>query len=59
MKEAIRKRPWLFIWVAFVLLIGAWALLITLAVRNAPGTVPLGTDVPAAESSGEGENHAD
>lgn len=59
MKEAIRKRPWLFIWVAFALLIGAWALLITVAVRNAPVSVPLGSEVPTAETSGEGGNDAD
>lgn len=64
MKAAIRKRPWLFIWVAFVILIGAWALLITVAVRNAPENVPLNGTAPAAapaasENAGEEGSGAD
>ncbi|MFM2242409.1 MAG: hypothetical protein RLZ97_1264 [Verrucomicrobiota bacterium] len=31
-----RKTPWIFVVLAFLLLIGAWAALITIAKRNAP-----------------------
>lgn len=39
-----RKRPWLLIVVAFVLLIGAWTSLILVASRNVPEVVPLEND---------------
>jgi hypothetical protein len=34
-----RKRPWLFVVAAFVLLIIAWTVLITIAVKNRPEDV--------------------
>jgi hypothetical protein len=42
------KRPWLAVVAAFVVLIAAWATLITIAVRNAPEEVP-----PAHAGKGE------
>lgn len=39
-----RKRPWLLIVVAFVLLIGAWTTLILVASRHIPEVIPLETD---------------
>lgn len=35
----LRKRPWLFVVAAFVLLITAWTILITIAVKNRPDEV--------------------
>lgn len=35
-----RKRPWLFVVAAFVLLITAWTVLITIAVKNRPADAP-------------------
>jgi len=39
MSRLLRKRPWLWIVLAFVLLIAAWAVLITIAVNNQPERV--------------------
>lgn len=36
----LKKRPWLLIVAAFLILIGAWTILITIAVRNQPQAVP-------------------
>lgn len=36
----LRKRPWLFVVAAFVLLIIAWTVLITIAVKNRPADAP-------------------
>ena len=45
-----RKRPWLFVVAAFVLLIIAWTILITIAVKNRPDDVanPLQPEPTAA-----------
>lgn len=32
----MKKHPWIFIVLAFLLLIGAWSALITIAVKHAP-----------------------
>ncbi len=47
MKSAplIARHPWIFVVLAFLVLIGAWSTLITLAVRNAPPVV----EVPAVQ----------
>ncbi|MBB5350299.1 hypothetical protein HNR46_000523 [Haloferula luteola] len=42
-----RKHPWLLVVLAFLLLIGAWSALITLAVKHAPESLEL-----PAESTG-------
>ena len=41
MKNFFRKRPWLWIIVAFVLLIGAWTALIMIAVKNKPQSIEI------------------
>ena len=41
MKNLFRRRPWLFIVLAFVLLMGAWASLIVIAVQNRAETIDL------------------
>ena len=33
------RHPWLFVLLAFALLIGAWTTLITVAVKNAPQAI--------------------
>lgn len=52
----LRKRPWLFVVAAFVLLITAWTILITIAVNNRPADAPnplnSGPD-PSAVKQGE------
>lgn len=35
----LNRHPWLYIVLAFVLLISAWSALITLAVKNSPETI--------------------
>jgi len=45
MKNPFAKRPWLLVIVAFILLISAWATLITLANKYRPESVPL--EIPA------------
>jgi len=35
-KGILARRPWLFVLLAFLLLIGAWSALITIAVKHAP-----------------------
>ena len=37
----IVKRPWLLIVFAFLLLIGAWAALITIAIKHAPEQIEI------------------
>jgi len=39
----IVKRPWLLIVFAFLLLIGAWSALITIAVKHAPERIEMTT----------------
>ena len=41
MKALFRKRPWLWIFVAFFVLIGAWASLITIALTHQPAKVQI------------------
>ncbi len=41
----IKKRPWLLIIVAFLVLIASWTAFITLAVKNQAPTVPLETAI--------------
>ena len=40
MRSFLRERPWIWIWVAFVALIGAWGALFALAVKYQPEPVP-------------------
>ncbi|MCB1064427.1 MAG: hypothetical protein KDN20_16100 [Verrucomicrobiae bacterium] len=50
-----RDRPWIWIYVAFLVLFGAWTTLFTIAYKNQPEQIPLGQ---AAEQSQPGtENH--
>ena len=49
MKNPFRERPWLWVVAAFVVLIAAWTVLIRIAVRNAPESVPLETGAKAGE----------
>ena len=35
----LNRHPWLYVVLAFVLLITAWSALITLAVKNSPETI--------------------
>ena len=44
----IKKRPWLLIVAAFLILISAWTALITIAVRNQPKAVPLEHSSPSS-----------
>ncbi len=37
----IRQRPWLWIVVGFTVLITAWIIFMTIAIRNQPEEVPL------------------
>ncbi len=46
MIQFLRKRPWLFIVLAFALLIGSWIFLLRLAKEHQPETVPLQTIEP-------------
>lgn len=41
------KKVWLFVILAFLLLIGAWSLLITLAVKNQPQKIEVNPEAPA------------
>lgn len=49
MIQIFKKRPWLWIVMAFILLIAAWAVLITIAVNNQPETIEV--DAKGAEES--------
>lgn len=44
MIKYINQRPWLYIVAAFVALIASWAVLLHLAAKYAPQTVPLKTN---------------
>lgn len=46
-----RHTLWIWVIVAFALLIGAWTFLITIASRNAPDPVPLENAPEAAPGS--------
>lgn len=39
----LARRPWLLVLFAFILLLGAWSALITIAVKNAPQQIKLPT----------------
>lgn len=54
MPNPFRKRPWLWVVVAFIVLISAWVTLITIAVRFGPERVPL--KEPAADVAGKPED---
>ncbi len=41
MKRFLRERPWIWIVVAFLVLITGWSFLITIAVQNTPETIEL------------------
>jgi hypothetical protein len=41
MKHVLKKYPWLFIVLAFLVLSGAWTGLIIIAVKNKPESIPL------------------
>lgn len=47
----LKKRPWLLIVAAFLVLISVWTAFLFLAVKNQPETVPLETANPAQHSS--------
>jgi hypothetical protein len=46
----IKKRPWLLIVVAFLILIAGWTAFINLAVKNQPATVPLESESSSQRS---------
>jgi len=46
MKAWLGQRPWIWIIVFFLLFMGAWAGLITIAVRNAPPPIEPASLVP-------------
>lgn len=41
MKNPLHSRPWLLVALAFTLLIAGWVVLLTIASRNVPQSVPL------------------
>lgn len=47
----LKKRPWLLVIAAFVILISMWTAFIVLAVKNQPAVVPLETATNQAEPS--------
>lgn len=50
MKNLMYRKPWLWIVIAFLVLIAAWTVLITIAVNNQPEKIPVG---PAAAKEGK------
>lgn len=40
----MKKHPWIFVVLAFLLLIGAWSALITIAVKHAPEKIEVHAD---------------
>ena len=56
MMDLIRKKPWLWIVLAFVLLIAAWTVLISIAVNNQPEKIPVGEKAPPAAEKKLPEN---
>lgn len=45
--KCLKKRPWLWIVLAFISLIGAWSALITIALKNQPEKIPVpGKEMP-------------
>ena len=43
----IARRPWLWVVLAFVVLISAWSVLFYIAIKNQPEVVPLKQLIPA------------
>lgn len=41
MRKLLYRKPWLWIVIAFLVLIAAWTVLITIAVNNQPEKIPL------------------
>ncbi|MDB6119469.1 MAG: hypothetical protein JWO08_3250 [Verrucomicrobiaceae bacterium] len=41
----LARRPWLWVFVAFGIMLSAWTVMFTLALKNQPQTVPLVSDV--------------
>lgn len=39
----MKNRPWIYVVLAFLLLIGAWSALITIAVKHAPQKIEMQT----------------
>ena len=37
----LKNRPWIWVWVAFGVLLSAWTILVTIAVNNQPEKIPL------------------
>ncbi|MCB1230969.1 MAG: hypothetical protein KDN19_11910 [Verrucomicrobiae bacterium] len=52
MRTFLRNRPWIWVWVAFFVLFGAWGTLFTIALKNQPEKVPL-EQLQTASSSSE------
>ncbi|MDF1849206.1 MAG: hypothetical protein P1U85_00115 [Verrucomicrobiales bacterium] len=46
MKNTLRKRPWILIVIAFVVLISGWIFLLKLASEHRPESVAIETIVP-------------
>ena len=40
----LKKRPWLIIVFAFIVLLSAWGMFFNLAIKNQPDEVPLATE---------------
>lgn len=55
MSSFLKKRPWIWVWVAFIVLLGAWTALFTIALKNQPRPIPLehlqSVDAAAEEAS--------
>lgn len=41
MKTFLRERPWLWVWVAFIVLFSAWGTLFTIALTHQPERIPM------------------
>ncbi len=49
MRSWVRRRPWVWIWVAFAILLGAWAVLVAIAVKHQPERIPLEAPIESHE----------
>ena len=47
----LRKKPWLWIVLAFLILIAAWSVLISIAVKNQPEKIPVGGEAAAEKAN--------
>jgi hypothetical protein len=54
----IGRRPWLWVVAAFVVLLLAWAALITIAGKNKPAEVPM-AGKPAHAAAKQGDTHGE